>query len=78
MVAALILIFFSVIFWMLFEQAGSSLSLYAENSTDLAVGISDSLNDNSDNSARDGLLERARMGLRHRLHRRQPGETREE
>lgn len=37
MVAALILIFFSVIFWMLFEQAGSSLSLYAENSTDLTV-----------------------------------------
>jgi dipeptide/tripeptide permease len=37
MVAALIMIFFSVIFWMLFEQAGSSLSLYAENSTDLTV-----------------------------------------
>ncbi|HEX8901798.1 peptide MFS transporter [Vitreimonas sp.] len=37
MVAALILIFFSVIFWMLFEQAGSSLSLYAERSTDLTV-----------------------------------------
>ena len=37
MVAALILIFFSVIFWMLFEQAGSSLSLYAENSTNLTV-----------------------------------------
>ncbi|HET9231903.1 MAG TPA: peptide MFS transporter [Vitreimonas sp.] len=40
MVAALILIFFSVIFWMLFEQAGSSLSLYAENSTDLTVAQS--------------------------------------
>jgi len=37
MVAALILIFFSVVFWMLFEQAGSSLSLYAERSTDLTV-----------------------------------------
>lgn len=37
MVAALVLIFFSVIFWMLFEQAGSSLSLYAENSTNLTV-----------------------------------------
>ncbi|MBC7768514.1 MAG: peptide MFS transporter [Phycisphaerales bacterium] len=37
MVAALVLIFFSVIFWMLFEQAGSSLSLYAERSTDLTV-----------------------------------------
>ncbi len=37
MVAALILIFFSVIFWMLFEQGGSSLSLYAERSTNLTV-----------------------------------------
>ncbi len=37
MVAALIMIFFSVIFWMLFEQAGSSLSLFAERSTDLTV-----------------------------------------
>ena len=37
MIAALILIFFSVIFWMLFEQAGSSLSLYAERSTDLTI-----------------------------------------
>jgi POT family proton-dependent oligopeptide transporter len=37
MVAALILIFFSVIFWMLFEQAGSSLSLYAARSTDLTI-----------------------------------------
>jgi len=43
MVAALILIFFSVIFWMLFEQAGSSLSLYAENSTDLTVAQSGTL-----------------------------------
>jgi POT family proton-dependent oligopeptide transporter len=37
MVAALILVLFSVIFWMLFEQAGSSLSLYAERSTDLTI-----------------------------------------
>jgi POT family proton-dependent oligopeptide transporter len=37
MAAALILILFSVIFWMLFEQAGSSLSLYAERSTDLTI-----------------------------------------
>jgi dipeptide/tripeptide permease len=43
MVAALILIFFSVIFWMLFEQAGSSLSLYAERSTDLTVAQPGSL-----------------------------------
>jgi len=37
MLAALILIFFSVMFWMLFEQAGSSLSLFAERNTDLTV-----------------------------------------
>lgn len=37
MIAALIMVFFSVVFWMLFEQAGSSLSLFAERSTDLTV-----------------------------------------
>lgn len=37
MIAALVMIFFSVVFWMLFEQAGSSLSLFAERSTDLTV-----------------------------------------
>ena len=37
MLAALIMIMFSVIFWMLFEQAGSSLSLFAERNTDLTV-----------------------------------------
>jgi hypothetical protein len=37
MLAALILVFFSVIFWMLFEQAGSSLSLFAERNTDLTI-----------------------------------------
>ncbi len=37
MVAALVLMFFSVVFWMLFEQAGSSLSLFAERNTDLTV-----------------------------------------
>ncbi|MDX2234521.1 MAG: peptide MFS transporter, partial [Hyphomonadaceae bacterium] len=37
MIAALALIMFSVIFWMLFEQAGSSLSLFAERSTDLTI-----------------------------------------
>jgi proton-dependent oligopeptide transporter, POT family len=37
MIAALVMIFFSVVFWMLFEQAGSSLSLFAERSTDLTI-----------------------------------------
>jgi proton-dependent oligopeptide transporter, POT family len=37
MFVALILIVFSVIFWTLFEQAGSSLTLYADQNTDLSV-----------------------------------------
>lgn len=37
MFVALILIVFSVLFWTLFEQAGSSLTLYADQSTDLSV-----------------------------------------
>ncbi|MBY0563314.1 MAG: peptide MFS transporter [Hyphomonadaceae bacterium] len=37
MIAALVLVFFSVVFWMLFEQAGSSLSLFAERNTDLTI-----------------------------------------
>ncbi|PKP97356.1 MAG: MFS transporter [Alphaproteobacteria bacterium HGW-Alphaproteobacteria-13] len=37
MFVALILIVFSVLFWTLFEQAGSSLTLYANNNTNLSV-----------------------------------------
>lgn len=37
MLVALLLIVFSVVFWTLFEQAGSSLSLFAERSTDLTI-----------------------------------------
>jgi len=37
MIVALILIIFSVLFWTLFEQAGSSLTLYAEDNTDLRI-----------------------------------------
>ncbi len=37
MFAALVMIVFSVVFWTLFEQAGSSLSLFAERNTDLTV-----------------------------------------
>lgn len=36
---ALILVFGSVVFWTLFEQAGSSLNQFAERNTDLAVGF---------------------------------------
>ncbi|WP_298670278.1 peptide MFS transporter [uncultured Sphingomonas sp.] len=37
MVAAMVLIVFNVVFWTLFEQAGSSLTLYADRNTDLSV-----------------------------------------
>ncbi|MFS0738544.1 peptide MFS transporter [Sphingomonas sp. 1P06PA] len=37
MVAAMILIVFNVMFWTLFEQAGSSLTLFADRNTDLSV-----------------------------------------
>jgi len=37
MLAAMILIVFNVVFWTLFEQAGSSLTLFADRNTDLGV-----------------------------------------
>ncbi|HEU0065681.1 MAG TPA: peptide MFS transporter [Sphingomonas sp.] len=37
MCAAMVLIVFNVVFWTLFEQAGSSLTLYADRNTDLSV-----------------------------------------
>ncbi len=37
MVAAMVLITFNVVFWTLFEQAGSSLTLFADRNTDLSV-----------------------------------------
>ncbi|MBD3761119.1 peptide MFS transporter [Rhizorhabdus sp.] len=37
MVAAIVLIIFNVTFWTLFEQAGSSLTLFADRNTDLTV-----------------------------------------
>jgi POT family proton-dependent oligopeptide transporter len=37
MLAAMVLIIFNVVFWTLFEQAGSSLTLFADRNTDLSV-----------------------------------------
>ena len=37
MIAAIVLIVFNVVFWTLFEQAGSSLTLFADRNTDLSV-----------------------------------------
>jgi POT family proton-dependent oligopeptide transporter len=37
MLAAMVLIIFNVVFWTLFEQAGSSLTLFADRNTDLRV-----------------------------------------
>ena len=39
MVAAMVLIVFNTVFWTLFEQAGSSLTLFADRNTDLSVTI---------------------------------------
>jgi len=38
MLAAMVLITFNVVFWTLFEQAGSSLTLFADRNTDLNFG----------------------------------------
>jgi POT family proton-dependent oligopeptide transporter len=38
LILALILIMVSVVFWALFEQAGSSMNLFAARNTDLSVG----------------------------------------
>jgi len=38
MIVAVVLTVFSVIFWMLFEQAGSSLTLYASRNSELNIG----------------------------------------
>ena len=37
MIVALVLIIFSVLFWTLFEQAGSSMTLYADRNSDLTI-----------------------------------------
>jgi POT family proton-dependent oligopeptide transporter len=37
MVVAMVLIVFNVVFWTLFEQAGSSLTLFADRNTDLSI-----------------------------------------
>ncbi len=37
MLAAIVMIVFNVVFWTLFEQAGSSLTLFADRNTDLSV-----------------------------------------
>lgn len=39
MLAAMVLIFFNVFFWALFEQAGSSLTLFAERNTDREIAF---------------------------------------
>lgn len=43
MLAAMVLIVFNVVFWTLFEQAGSSLTLFAERNTVLEIGWTASL-----------------------------------
>jgi POT family proton-dependent oligopeptide transporter len=43
MMLALVLIAASVVFWTLFEQAGSSLNQFAERNTDLSIGMGQSI-----------------------------------
>jgi POT family proton-dependent oligopeptide transporter len=43
MVAAMVLIIFNVVFWTLFEQAGSSLTFFAERNTVLEIGWTEPL-----------------------------------
>ena len=38
MMVAIILVVFNVVFWTLFEQAGSSLTFFAQSNTELAIG----------------------------------------
>ena len=44
LILAIILIVVSVVFWSLFEQAGSSMNLYAARNTDLSVSPADVIN----------------------------------
>lgn len=39
LIVAVVLCFFSVVFWTLFEQAGSSLTLFADRNTDRDLGV---------------------------------------
>ena len=48
MVVAIVLVVFNVVFWTLFEQAGSSLTLFADRNTDRASSASFTLSAGSD------------------------------
>lgn len=69
MMVALILIAFSVLFWTLFEQAGSSLTLFAERSTGLPTGFNAGMTQ-SFNPLMIMILGPLIAGLWVRLHRR--------
>lgn len=62
MLVALLLIVFSVVFWTLFEQAGSSLSLFAERSSDLTIAHAGSLG-HLVTTAVLGVISLAALGL---------------
>ncbi len=56
MIVALVLIIFSVLFWTLFEQAGSSMTLYADRNTDLTIAGDFRMNAAQTNFFNPGLI----------------------
>jgi POT family proton-dependent oligopeptide transporter len=56
MIVAIVLIVFSVLFWTLFEQAGSSLTLYADRNTDLTIAGDLKMNAAQTNFFNPGLI----------------------
>lgn len=56
MIVAIVLIVFSVLFWTLFEQAGSSLTLYADRNTDLTIAGELKMNAAQTNFFNPGLI----------------------
>jgi POT family proton-dependent oligopeptide transporter len=53
---ALVLIAASVVFWTLFEQAGSSLNQYAERNTDLGIGLGQTMTAAQTQSFNSGFI----------------------
>ncbi|WP_293900918.1 peptide MFS transporter [Phenylobacterium sp.] len=56
MILALVLVAGAVVFWTLFEQAGSSLNQFAERNTDLAIGFGQSITPAQTQSFNPGFI----------------------
>ena len=73
MVAAMVLIVFNVVFWTLFEQAGSSLTLFADRNTDLHVIGNWSISARADAVVQRDLHRAAGAAVLDPVERRSPG-----